>query len=615
MTRRFIATLLSLLVAACGGGGGSGPDGTGVNCAPVISSTPQALTAAEVERVVAQAIQAAQTVGATGTIAVVDRVGNVLAVYRMNGARDDIDIVSGRQPDTTVRGLDNLNVTGGAALAAIAKAITGAYLSSSGNAFSTRTASLIVQDHFYPGISATTSGPLFGVQFSQLPCGDLVNRVAAGDLTGPKRSPLGLAADPGGFPLYKNGQVVGGVGVIVDGTYSLDPDPTRDDADLRDEIIAQSATANFEAATCIRADRILAGGLALSYSDSTTRMVPVSATTLPAGQGALVTVAGYYPTAAIQAGTAYSDPASGLRRDATAFPDVTALVPVDVGNTIRYPYLNGVSPAPGAGGLTSAEVTRLLREAIGVAGETRAQIRQPLNSAAQVTISVVDSAGNILGVARTADAPLFGTDVSLQKARTAAFFSRTDTAAALPAAYLTAAQTFFGRSDIFANGTAFSTRAIGNIARPYYPDGIETSNTTGPLSVIARFWSPFNDGLQLDYSNDFLNSIAVTNVTSCRNGSTAVRNGMQIFPGGVPLYRNGVLIGAVGVSGDGVDQDDMIASLSIVRAQAALNTGLAHAPAGVRADQLAPQGVNLRYVQCPVSPFLNSSAQNVCGTL
>ena len=34
--------------------------------------------------------------------------------------------------------------------AAIAKAVTGAYLSSEGNAFSTRTASQIVQEHFNP---------------------------------------------------------------------------------------------------------------------------------------------------------------------------------------------------------------------------------------------------------------------------------------------------------------------------------------------------------------------------------------------------------------------------------------------------------------------------------
>jgi hypothetical protein len=35
-------------------------------------------------------------------------------------------------------------------------------------------------------------------------------------------------------------------------------------------------------------------------------------------------------------------------------------------------------------------------------------------------------------------------------------------------------------------------------------------------------------------------------------------NGITIFPGGFPLYRNGVLVGAIGISGDGVDQDDIV---------------------------------------------------------
>jgi len=36
---------------------------------------------------------------------------------------------------------------------------------------------------------------------------------------GPQRSPLGLAADPGGLPLYKNGTVVGGVGDSVEARH------------------------------------------------------------------------------------------------------------------------------------------------------------------------------------------------------------------------------------------------------------------------------------------------------------------------------------------------------------------------------------------------------------
>ena len=79
----------------------------------------------------------------------------------------------------------------------------------------------------------------------------------------------------------------------------------------------------------------------------------------------------------------------------------------------------------------------------------------------------------------------------------------------------------------------------------------------------------------------------------------------------MPIYRDDVLVGGVGVSGDGIDQDDMIAFLGLDRASRALGT-IRNAPRGLRADQLAPDNVNLRYVQCPFTPFLGSDRQNVC---
>jgi hypothetical protein len=89
-------------------------------------------------------------------------------------------------------------------------------------------------------------------------------------------------------------------------------------------------------------------------------------------------------------------------------------------------------------------------------------------------------------------------------------------------------------------------------------------------------------------------------------------NGLQIFPGSVPIYRGGMLVGAIGVSGDGVDQDDMVAFLGLQNASQALGGSISQAPAARRADMLSPQGTRLRYVQCPQSPFLNSQQENVC---
>lgn len=231
------------------------------------------LSVDDVKSVLAQAITQSQTLSQPATIAVVDRVGNVLAVYRMNGVNTQVTI-STTLPATVEAGLDNIVlpaqvgnvIASGDALAAISKAITGAYLSSSGNAFTTRTAGQIIQDHFNPGEDNQPSGPLFGVQFSQLPCSDFSLRYDPIKTIGPQRSPLGLSADSGGFPLYKNGEVVGGIGVISDNHYGVDKFILDYDTD-NDEIIALAATLGYEPADDIRANRITVDGKTLRYSE------------------------------------------------------------------------------------------------------------------------------------------------------------------------------------------------------------------------------------------------------------------------------------------------------------------------------------------------------------
>jgi hypothetical protein len=79
-----------------------------------------------------------------------------------------------------------------------------------------------------------------------------------------------------------------------------------------------------------------------------------------------------------------------------------------------------------------------------------------------------------------------------------------------------------------------------------------------------------------------------------------------------------VMIGAVGVSGDGIDQDDMISFLGLHNAGTRLG-GFGNAPMAMRADQiLIPLGnrqVRLRYIGCPFAPFLDTAEQNVCQGL
>ena len=603
--RLLFGALLALALLGCGGGNGGdgGPTVAAPGCSGGCSAaTPTALTIAEVNRIVSQAEQEALARGALATIAVVDRSGNVLAVYRM-GAATNVTISSGRGL-ALGNGLEQQPVP--SFYAAISKAITGAYLSSEGNAFSTRTASQIVQENFNPLENNSPGGPLFGVQFSSLSCSDLVSTAAN---QGPRPSPLGLSADPGGLPLYKNGIVVGGIGVIADGIYGLDLNINDVDQNP-DELIAVAGSSGFAAPANRRADRITADGRTFRYVDSEAIVSnPAAAPAAPGGAGALITVGVYKPVAAVTAGVPYSTAASGFRLDTTTpeFAGLGAYVLDNGAGVNRFP------PAAGTA-LTAPEVTRILAEAIRVANRARAQIRQPLGSHAQVTVSVVNTDGAILGVIRTPDAPVFGTDVAVQKARSALLFSQTGAAATLNGisaaigVYVTAMQALIPGA--LTNGIAYSNRAVGNLARPFLPDGIN-GNGPGPLSKPFAAWSPFTDGLQLDLVQarvvGNLDGNAFT--VGC---SAASANGIQIFPGSVPIYKAGVLAGAIGISGDGIDQDDMVAFLGLANAGVVLGTGIANAP-GVRADTIAVPGGQLRYVNCPVSPFLDTTATNVCN--
>lgn len=618
-------------LALCGCGGGGSPAGAPAACSSCTAAG--ALSAADVERVVAQAAAEAKARGAGAHIVVVDRVGNVLAAFRMPGAPDTISIASGLGERGGLEGTASGTIP--AALSALAKAITGAYLSSNGNAFSTRTAGQIVQEHFDPQEAHQPSGPLYGVQFSQLSCSDVMRNAAQGSV-GPKRSPLGLSADPGGLPLYKDGVLAGGIGVEADGRYTLDRDITDVDDDV-EEHIAVAGTFGFAAPADIRGERITADGRTFRFIDSeATASDPSKAPALAALPGALVAIDGYTLGSAIVAGTAFGSAASGIRADDAALAAAGGWVLVDSANANRF------APRSAADGtLAAPDVQRLLAAALDIAHRARGQIRRPLGSSAEVSIAVVDRNGDVLGFTRTSDAPVFGIDVAVQKARTALFFSHPQAAADLLAApdasylgggssplarYATAFRAFAGPHTL--DGTiAWTPRAIGNLHRPLFPDGIEGTDR-GPLSTPIASWSPFNVGFQLDLVyNQLVKGVLGDVSEGCAGrlpagaqtvapdlGIRRLRNGAQIFPGGVPIYRPGdrALIGAIGVSGDGVDQDDMVSLLGVARAA---NASFGNAPADMRADTLAPQGVRLRYAQCPQAPFNGSNDQNVCAGL
>lgn len=612
----FIAALLGS-VASCGGGGGGGGGSqsggsSGANFGCDGGCARQALSAADVSTILRQAVTATGQLSSAGTFAVVDRVGTVLAVYRMPGAN----------PSTTINGqaggaggLEGATVP--ATLAAISKAGTGAFLSSQGNAFSTRTASQIIQEHFLPGQNNQPGGPLFGVQFSQFACSDVTQQ---GRGAGPHPLPLGLAGDPGGLPLYKNGDLVGGIGVELDGLYTVDRGVSNVDDDI-EERVALSASVGFEAPAERVGDNIFVAGRTLRFADLSYSDISAPETLEDLQPGGLTSVPGF-GGGSIIGGVPFGSPASGIVETSRAGVPA-ALIP-------RYPSRGGRG-LPGNIQLTAGEVEALLDSAILTASRTRAAIRTPRDTAARVSIFVVDDHGSPLGFTRSQDAPVFGIDVSLQKARVAALFSSPDAGAILSRArglqrnYAGEAAAFLG---VPLDGSyAFSARAVGNMARPFLPDGIDGTGP-GPLSLpFPGAWSPFNTGLQLD----LIAAGALAGLggggpqSSCAGGSGLAGradNGIQIFAGGVPLYRGGSLIGAIGVSGDGIDQDDLVAFYGASRKglDYAGHTGVGdptlgfNAPPERRSDHIdlpQPQ-LRLRYVNCPEAPFVRDNDQNAC---
>lgn len=660
-TALFASAALILSGCGCSGSTGGSTGGGTPTPAPAPAPAPapsggvfippaaESLTVSDVQTIIAQAVGEAQARNLPSFIAVTDRVGNVLAVFKMAGAPDLMEVsrerIGGTAPVGGGVGLQGAVVP--AVTGAIAKAITGAYLSSGGNAFSSRTASQIVQEHFPPAPSTVglESGPLFGVQFSQLPCSDLSQRYnsagGASALIGPKRSPLGLSADPGGFPIYKNGVVVGGIGVMGDGDYGADTNILNVDRD-NEEAIALAGIQGFMPPAAIRAEMINVDGTSLRFTDMTPAdLSPLqnNFAAINGTAGALVAVTGYNNNT-IRAGTTYGTEASGVRAaKASEFTNPDAFVLTDGNGNSRFPIRGGTDGGTIAQPLTAGEVRAIMEEAFAVLSRSRAQIRRPLDSHMQATISLVDTHGAVLGIVRSPDGPLFGTDVSLQKARTATFFSNPLAAQQMLAtpgnipSYVQRVRDFLGAPNALTGTHAFADRSGGNLSRPYFPDG-EVAQIPGPLSVISSgLFSPFAVGLQTDLVAGNIvqhvtyvanggatadTPVGCSGVPEAAPGQRRLANGIQIFPGSVPIYRGGQLVGGIGVSGDGIDQDDMVSFLGLHNG--GLRTGtVGNAAPAIRADRIEVnvQGriVRLRYVSCPFAPFLDTADQNVCQGL
>jgi uncharacterized protein GlcG (DUF336 family) len=245
---------------------------------------------------------------------------------------------------------------------------------------------------------------------------------------------------------------------------------------------------------------------------------------------------------------------AGLR--AATSPGGVYQLPPRAGSTAPEGWIFG----PAAGAVLSAnDVQGIVQNAIDTASRTRAQIRLPLGTRASMVISVTDLDGRVLGLYRMADSTIFSIDVAITKARNVVYFSGPSRDGrdlpGVPA------------------GTAVTNRTIGFGAQIFYPSGIWNTQP-GPFYQM------------------YLNDLA----TPCSQGhQPANRNqsGIVFFPGSAPLYRDGRLVGGLGVSGDGVEQDDYVTAGGARGFEA---------PASIRADQVVIRGVRLPYWFFPRNP-------------
>lgn len=482
----------------------------GVSCQAVVLGAP-ILTRSDLETVFGQAADRAREVSIDAVIAVVDRDGRAVLVRRASG---------------------DINVSASERAIAVSKAGTAVFLSSNAHAFSSRTAGFIIQPRFPPRVRNRPPGPLIGVGFSNLAFSD-INYFR--ELDGSRIPGTRLYASPGGVPLFKEGELIAGIGVTGDGTEQ--EDDSIEGADT-DEAVALAGQIGFAPPSGIFGSNVFIDGIRLPYVASEARPASLvrvrSEITIPASPPPIV-----WPDAVLGevAGQLRApirgDPAAGL--------------------------ING-QPR-----LTADEVRTILSNAAARARVTRAGIRLPAGQAAQVFIAVVSNPARdgqppaVLGVFRTPDATVFSWDVAVQKARTAVFFSN--------------------------QARAYSSRTVGFLAQENYPPGLE-NQPPGPFF-----------GLQERFALPVLTGVGAVNPN--------LPNGITIFPGGFPLYRNGVLVGAIGISGDGIDQDDLIG--------AAGTEGFQPAP-GIRADFQEYLAARLPYAKFPRDPELRPAPAPSTGS-
>lgn len=507
-SRLLLATLVMIGPALCAGCGG----GANAPAAPQQTTQVASLLSSEVDNIV-KAV--ASSVSDPLEIAVVDRAGNILAIYG--------------EPAAPAMAVANFGEPAQASEVAVGLARTAAFFSNNEAPLSSRTVRYISGIHFPPGVSNTASAALYGIENTNRGC-SFNTSFLPGQAVPPARAMNGTsfglgivtgktdisdshptAVNPGGVPLFKKGtdgiEAVGGVGVVA---------------------------SNMDVAEYAAFTGASSAGFLPNLPLPDPGMVIIDGITLP-----------FVIQTSMPAGSS-----PGTANGSYSRMPISSPGPVPENDLIAE---------RGGSGLSAAEVGSIVINAIATANQTRAVIRLPLGQRTRMVIAVADLDGSLLALYRMPDATVFSIDVAVAKARNMIYFNSSSVNPNdLPGVPL---------------GTAVTDRTIGFGGQPLFPSGID-GTAPGPFFQL--------------YTNDVTNP--------CTQGSQPAnpnQSGIVFFPGSEGLYRNGVLVGGLGVSGDGVDQDDYVTAGGAAGWEP---------PAATRADQIVIRNVRLPYQKFPRDP-------------
>lgn len=426
----------------------------------------------------------------------------------------------------------------------------------------------------------------FNINRAFVPAGqNLTAPDSYGFVTGllPNAQSRGIATLPGGIPLFKNGSVAGGIGVFFPGKtgYATEENSIlgttfnamKPDRSLEAEYIGFAAAGgasliNLPVEGINGIPKPAGFNIPLKPGDRIDLVGITLDTFGPGGQEGPKKLRNFGRLLGV------GSPDSGVNRQVSAVATQTLLA----GRAVPTGWL--VRPHDGAG-IKAAEVTRIIEQGIFQATRTRAAIRLPLSSQTRMVLAVTDRNGEVVGLYRMPDATVFSIDVAIAKARNVNYYA--------DPAKLQSSDRIFG----VPVGTAFTNRTIRFLALPRFPSSVD-GEFPGPFSILRDGGTDPIFGFQVGsrlparafqsvYGHDsFFPGSNFHDQTNPQN-----QNGIVFFPGSAPLYKLGRgLIGGFGVSGDGVDQDDVVTS------QGQRGFDVIGAP---RADQVTVAGVRLPY--------------------